>query len=835
MPLTATLLGRIGFAHMGGDVGPVSRKGAALLAYLCLRPEGARREDLADLLWGPGRLANLRQELYALRHLRGASEWLAEDGDSVRLDAVTDVQALEDAESDDAVEVVTTGELLPGLDRVASPAFVDWLEMERRRVAELTVRAARAVAERLRGRGRHRDALAVLDAALELEPLDERLVRAAMRAAYAAGEVRRSLERFATFRDSLREELGFEPAPETATLESLIRRGEPLPVEDELGRLEPELRGLSQVVAVAAGALDVEAIARVVERMPLDVAADLARLESAGWLEPDLTLTDRAEQVVLASTPDVVKRLLHHRVAGALRAVPGSKPDTVARHLLSAGDAGEAAPVLLEAAEKAIGSADPATAVPHLMRALWSAFESPPIRLQAALLLEGCAAQLGDLGLQEAALAEAEALAWQLQTDAGMADVRMRRSRSLLRAGKVGEGLESALEALEIATRLGDERLIARARNAVGGAQFYAGDLQGAEQSFLQNVDVADPVERYRARNNLGGIAGVQGRTREALSHLEIALTLGRAAGEHASVAGTLNNLAATAERLGDYRRALKHFKESLTLAKRSGSESHQGQVLVNLSVVYTRLGELGPAWNTAVEVEEIAEQLREPRLMLLAQEQKAEIATHCGCFDDAFDLLAEAARLAEEVGDERKASAVEASRLVAGALADPTRIAQVEEPLARLSGPQLADVAPWLWLGLALASIEPEAALRLCGRALDHGSESEHIGALAAMARLRVGFLQGATDDHDQIAHQAARELEGSMPRLEFLQAPHARLLLARWRASTAGEATPELQQERGEVDGLLASQAAGLPRSLLEALRGRPAAWLDGLSRAP
>src|SRR5690606_37842357 len=107
-------------------------------------------------------------------------------------------------------------------------------------------------------------------------------------------------------------------------------------------------------------------------------------------------------------------------------------------------------------------------------------------------------------------------------------------------------------------------------------------------------------------------------------------------------------NLAATAERLGDYRRALKHFKESLTLAKRSGSESHQGQVLVNLSVVYTRLGELGPAWNTAVEVEEIAEQLREPRLMLLAQEQKAEIATHCGCFDDAFDLLAEAARLAE-------------------------------------------------------------------------------------------------------------------------------------------------------------------------------------------
>src|SRR5690606_23564494 len=98
----------------------------------------------------------------------------------------------------------------------------------------------------------------------------------------------------------------------------LMQRGEPLVNALELGRLEADLRGLAQVVAVAAGALDVESLARVVERRALDVATDLARLERGGWLADDLRLVPEAATAVHRATPAVVRRLLHQRIAQSL-------------------------------------------------------------------------------------------------------------------------------------------------------------------------------------------------------------------------------------------------------------------------------------------------------------------------------------------------------------------------------------------------------------------------------------------------------------------------------------------------------------------------------------
>lgn len=809
----------------------MSRKGAALLAFLSLRPSGATREDLAELLWGPGRLANLRQELYALRQLPGASEWL-EVGDTLAVHADTDVGALERAVERGEGGEFTTGELLPGLERVGSPAYVDWLELERQRLTDIKVKAARLAAERLQREGRHAEALRAIDAALEADPLDERLVRAAMRSAYANGDAADALERFEALRQTLRKELGLQPADRTLELAERMRRGEPLPIEMDIAMLGPELKRLAQVLALAEGALDVESVARVVERPPLDVAADLAGLERSGWLGQDLRLTSEASEVVLDSTTAVVRRLLHKRVAEALGLLPGPPPAVVADHLLAAGNASDAARKLLEAAEQAIRDASLQTAVAHLMRAMWSSWESPHVRLRAALLLEGCASQLADHDLQEAALGEAEQLAWRLQTDEGLADVRMRRSRTQLRRGLTGQALESALEALAIATRLGDERLVARARNAVGGAQFLAGDLDGAEGSFRANVDAADPVERYRSRNNLGSIAGIRGRLREAVAHLEEALTLGRAVGERASVVGTLNNLAATAERLGDYRRAIKHFKESLTLARESGSAAHEGQVLVNVSVVYARLGELGPAWNTALEVEEIADLHDEPRLVLLAHEQKAEVANLCGAFDQALDWLGSAAGLAERIGDERKRAAVSASQAVVAALRAPQELEEAVAWLDRLEEARLADLTPWLWLELACSSLEPEVALRFSDRAEAHGSASEHVSAVVDLARLRAGLLAGASDDQLLRAEEAFMRLADRPGNFEFQQSPHARLLCAVWRATHGDLEAVALEPARREVEAALAQQAQGLPATLAAALRDRPSAWLSCLA---
>lgn len=843
MTLQATLLGDVRFRFGGAAIEPTSRKGTALLAFLCLRSEGAKREDLAELLWGPGRLANLRQELYALRRLPGSDDWLCDNGDVIAVRATTDVGALDDADnSPDLVRetarqemaAATGGELLPGLERIEAPAFLDWLDLERRRVAELLLRHRRDTAERLSGQGRHDEALAVLSTALEVDPLDERLVRAAMRIAYDSGDAGAALARCEEFRRQAREELGLGPSPETLELEARIKRGEPLVSVLEFDRIGADLKGLAQAVAVAAGSLDVELLARVLERKPLDVAADLARLERGGWLDENLLLVPQAVDSVKAGTPAVVRRLLHRRVAETLNDSPAAEPGTVAVHLLAAERAGEAAPLLVRAAQQAIDKAALDEAVELLLRALWAGSDIPELRLEAALLLEGCAGQLGDEGLQDAALAEAESLAWGLQTDRGLADVRMRRSRTLLRRGRAGEGLEAALEALEIATRLGDEQLVARARNAVGGAQFYVGDVDGAELSFTQNSAAADPIERYRARNNLGSIAGVRGRTREALAHLEEALTLGRAVGERASIIGTLNNVAATAERVGDYRRAVKYFKEGLALARQTGSLVNEGQLLANLSVVYSRLGELGPAWNTALEVEDLAEEQGNHRLRMLAHEQRSEVSILCGDVRGAQVELETAEGLASTIGDERKESAFAVSRSVVEARAGSLAAAKVEAQLEALAEPKWADVTPWLWLELAMVADDPDSAERRLDKAGALTGENSHLGYLVDLGRLRAGLLEGASAAHHDAAEAAFERLSSAAHpgrESDYVQAPQARLLCACWQAGTSAEADGAQEATVERVRSDLLEQAAGLPKRLRTSLQEQPRHWLSGL----
>lgn len=840
MSLRAELLGGVRFSVAGEEVRPKSRKGTALLAYLCLRPEGARRDDLAELFWGPGKLPNLRQELYALRRLPGADEWLVEGDEVVSVAVVTDVAQMEAQEDAGAIAAVA-GQLLPELARIDAPAFRDWLEHERLRVRESIARLRLERAGRLEEEGRAAEALALVDAALEDEPLDERLHRIGIRSAYRTGDTAAALERFESCRRTLWREVAAEPSEETLALVAAIRRGEPLSAALDPAVLAPELRGLVQALVVADGTLDVESLARVVERRPLDVAVDLARLERGGWLDAHLAVPAELARRTVRATPAVVKRLLHSRVAEVLSEIPGSAPATVAMHLLRAARPSEAAPRLLEAAESLMDSGAVGEAVPLLFRALWAAWEGREVRLRAALLLEGCASQSGDQALQDAALSEAERLAWEMQSDESLAEVRMRRSRLLLRRGRVGEGLERALEALEIAVRLGDDRLVARARNAVGGAQYYAGDVDGAEQSFGSNVGASDVVERYRARNNLGSIAGIKGRPREALVHLEEALTLGRAAGKIGDVIGTLNNIAATAERLGEYRRAEKYLKESLSLARRSGSALHEGQVLVNLAVLYSRLGDLGPAWNTACEVEELASEHDIPRLRMLALEQKGEVALLCGHDELAQAEIQAASELATALGDQRKVAAMQMAAAVVAARLDEERLSAAAQELEARDEPRLADVAPWFWLEIATSTGDAREASDWTQKAESFAAGNAHMKAVVALARLRAGLLEGASAAQVEAARTAFVALTGAeagggyLTDLEFVQAPHARLVAARWQAASSQLDSEAVEALAERVTAELSEQAAGLPRELATCLLARPTRWSTRLGGTP
>ena len=140
-PLEARLFGAPHLSWRGEPLHLSSQKGRALLYALALRPEGVSRDELAELFWGAGKLANVRQALYQLRQLPGAAHWLhlGGPGERVRVDVKGDVGAFREAlQAQRYAEALalSNATLLAGGRVADAPAWDDYLEQCRLSVAE---------------------------------------------------------------------------------------------------------------------------------------------------------------------------------------------------------------------------------------------------------------------------------------------------------------------------------------------------------------------------------------------------------------------------------------------------------------------------------------------------------------------------------------------------------------------------------------------------------------------------------------------------------------------------------------------------------------------------
>lgn len=227
---------------MTGASGPIalrSRKGQALVAYLCRRPGlSAPRETLVGLLWGDSAdeqaRASLRQTLSALRKTLGdtASGLLSADVTAValaqdrlvvdanRLDALlaaADVGALDVAES------LYSGDFLEGFGPV-TPEFDRWLDAERAllraRQSEVLLRLFDACEQA----GDLDGAIAVGQRLVQADPLQEQIHRRLMRAFTRQKRFDAALRQFETLRGILSDELGVAPAPATMEVLAEVRR-----------------------------------------------------------------------------------------------------------------------------------------------------------------------------------------------------------------------------------------------------------------------------------------------------------------------------------------------------------------------------------------------------------------------------------------------------------------------------------------------------------------------------------------------------------------------------------------------------------------------------------
>jgi DNA-binding SARP family transcriptional activator/predicted ATPase len=248
--LSVRLIGPLQMTLDGEPVtGFASDKVRALLAYLAVETEQPhRREKLAGLLWPdwPERSAraNLRRALANLRQVigdhRATPPFLHISRQTVQFnsasDAWIDVAAFTDllqakglsqqtiGQLEQAVELYR-GDFLEGFSVGDSPAFEEWVLLNRERLRRLVMGAFHRLAECHEQYGEYEHALQHTWRQVELDPWRENAHRQLMRLLALSGQRGAALAQYETCRRLLAEELGVEPAAETTRLYEQIRDG----------------------------------------------------------------------------------------------------------------------------------------------------------------------------------------------------------------------------------------------------------------------------------------------------------------------------------------------------------------------------------------------------------------------------------------------------------------------------------------------------------------------------------------------------------------------------------------------------------------------------------
>jgi TolB-like protein/Flp pilus assembly protein TadD len=229
------LLGRFELSGPHGPVDLVSKKLAALLAYVaCTAPGPQSRERLTTLLWGshPDIQArqNLRQALSRLRRILGDPAIIStSDTISLRPGAViTDVARfrtlLLDGSRDalDAAVGLYRDSFLADL-AIEEEAWSEWLSPYRQRLEDAATDAMIRLGEHELQNGHHDATIRLANRATALNGTREDGHRLVMRALAAGGRKADAIKHFEELSAQLRQSLGVEPDEETQALAEELR------------------------------------------------------------------------------------------------------------------------------------------------------------------------------------------------------------------------------------------------------------------------------------------------------------------------------------------------------------------------------------------------------------------------------------------------------------------------------------------------------------------------------------------------------------------------------------------------------------------------------------
>lgn len=233
--LTVRLFGTPQILVDAAAIVPTRRKARALVYYLAAHPLPVTREHLLAFLWPDSDRASgqqtLRATLYSLRKSLSDAIVADEAGLSLAPDAAVDSRRLEaallhpaaggDAAQQAALELYR-GEFLAEFSLPDNDEFESWVTAERERFRRLVVRGWTSLGEARQAKSDYPGALEALERALQIDPLQEDVQRAALRLHYLAGDRAGAIRRYDAFRRLLNDEIGVPPMAATRALYDAI-------------------------------------------------------------------------------------------------------------------------------------------------------------------------------------------------------------------------------------------------------------------------------------------------------------------------------------------------------------------------------------------------------------------------------------------------------------------------------------------------------------------------------------------------------------------------------------------------------------------------------------
>ena len=218
-----------------------SRKVLGLLIFLVVTGERQSREKLVDLLWPQSDykkgMASLRNSVARLKKaLTPAGEFLLTERGYIGFDHkrpfFSDINQLQTAFSAEAslssqIETLALyrGEFLAGFDLLDAPDYEQWVTQQRALFAQQWETLFVTVAQQQLDEGNGRLALETATRLAHIMPTSETAVQLQMKAHALSGQQGAALRRYEQFSQLLMDELGVEPAPETAVLAQKIGKG----------------------------------------------------------------------------------------------------------------------------------------------------------------------------------------------------------------------------------------------------------------------------------------------------------------------------------------------------------------------------------------------------------------------------------------------------------------------------------------------------------------------------------------------------------------------------------------------------------------------------------